>query len=479
MNSPSPPGARDLRNLPRPLLYLGGLVVFGAVIIAAIGFAGSYTAVRDLAERKGFGSFARAFPVGIDAGIVVLLALDLLLTWLRIPYPLLRQTAWFLTAATIAFNGAAAWPDLLGVGMHAVMPVLFVVTVEAARHAVGRLADITADKHMEGVRLVRWLLSPVPTFKLWRRMKLWELRSYERAVGMEQDRLIYQARLEARYGRRWRRKAPVELLMPLRLAKLGVPLQLEGDAIPSPDPMANTGLAADPDPDQIPALEPAPADPDPDLIGGPTNDPDQAPDFPLVGGPLPTPTYPDPDLTGEADQAPDLTPTKAPDFALVGAPTNTPTYTVTSSGYPDPDVIGGPLPTPTSTPDLTPTNAPDFAFVGAPTPTPTNTPINPDPDEIGAPALTPTPVVVPAAQSPTKRRQITAPVPPTKPTPPPKSGSRRTRAELLDLVKQLDPDRQTLSPNRVSGELGVSWKTARALLEELGRLPDPEPAPGE
>nr|MDT0516267.1 DUF2637 domain-containing protein [Streptomyces sp. DSM 41633] len=433
MNSPSPPGARDLRNLPRPLLYLGGLVVFGAVIIAAIGFAGSYTAVRDLAERKGFGSFARAFPVGIDAGIVVLLALDLLLTWLRIPYPLLRQTAWFLTAATIAFNGAAAWPDLLGVGMHAVMPVLFVVTVEAARHAVGRLADITADKHMEGVRLVRWLLSPVPTFKLWRRMKLWELRSYERAVGMEQDRLIYQARLEARYGRRWRRKAPVELLMPLRLAKLGVPLQLEGDAIPSPDPMANTGLAADPDPDQIPALEPAPADPDPDLIGGPTNDPDQAPDFPLVGGPLPTPTYPDPDQTGEADQAP----------------------------------------------DLTPTNAPDFAFVGAPTPTPTNTPINPDPDEIGAPALTPTPVVVPAAQSPTKRRQITAPVPPTKPTPPPKSGSRRTRAELLDLVKQLDPDRQTLSPNRVSGELGVSWKTARALLEELGRLPDPEPAPGE
>ncbi|WP_351237636.1 hypothetical protein, partial [Streptomyces sp. NPDC002133] len=27
-------------------------------------------------------------------------------------------------------------------------------------HAVGRIADITADKHMEGVRLTRWLLSP-------------------------------------------------------------------------------------------------------------------------------------------------------------------------------------------------------------------------------------------------------------------------------------------------------------------------------
>ncbi|MFF3452720.1 DUF2637 domain-containing protein [Streptomyces sp. NPDC002730] len=211
-------------QLTRTHRILIGLVVAGAVIIAAIGFAGSYAAVRELAVRKGFGNFSLVFPIGIDAGICVLLALDLLLTWLRIPFPLLRQTAWLLTVATIAFNGAASWPDPLGVGMHAVIPVLFVVSVEAARHAVGRIADITADKHMEGVRLTRWLLSPIPTFKLWRRMKLWELRSYEQVIKLEQDRLIYQARLQARFGRAWRRKAPVESLMPLRLAKYGVPL---------------------------------------------------------------------------------------------------------------------------------------------------------------------------------------------------------------------------------------------------------------
>ncbi|TXS56310.1 DUF2637 domain-containing protein [Streptomyces sp. t39] len=211
-------------QLTRTHRILIGVVVAGALVIAAIGFAGSYAAVRELAERKGFGDFSLVFPIGIDAGICVLLALDLLLTWMRIPFPLLRQTAWLLTAATIAFNGAAAWPDPLGVGMHAVIPVLFVVAVEAARHAVGRIADITADKHMEGVRLTRWLLSPVPTFKLWRRMKLWELRSYEQVIKLEQDRLIYQARLQARFGRSWRRKAPVESLMPLRLAKYGVPL---------------------------------------------------------------------------------------------------------------------------------------------------------------------------------------------------------------------------------------------------------------
>ncbi|MFE8008318.1 DUF2637 domain-containing protein [Streptomyces sp. NPDC057418] len=211
-------------QLTRTHRILIGVVVAGAVLIAAIGFAGSYAAVRELAEEKGFGRFSLVFPIGIDAGICVLLALDLLLTWMRIPFPLLRQTAWLLTAATIAFNGAAAWPDPLGTGMHAVIPILFVVSVEAARHAVGRIADITADKHMEGVRLTRWLLSPVPTFKLWRRMKLWELRSYEQVIKLEQDRLIYQARLQARFGRGWRRKAPIESLMPLRLAKYGVPL---------------------------------------------------------------------------------------------------------------------------------------------------------------------------------------------------------------------------------------------------------------
>ncbi|WP_176582902.1 DUF2637 domain-containing protein [Streptomyces marincola] len=211
-------------KLTRSHRILVGIILAGAVLIAAIGFAGSYAAVRELAEEKDFGAFAPFFPIGIDAGIVVLLALDLLLTWLRIPFPLLRQTAWLLTAATIAFNGASAWGDPLAVGMHGIIPVLFVITVEAARHAIGRVADITADKHMEGVRIWRWFLSPLPTFRLWRRMKLWELRSYEEVIGMERDRLVYQARLRADYGRAWRRRAPVEARMPLKLARYGVPL---------------------------------------------------------------------------------------------------------------------------------------------------------------------------------------------------------------------------------------------------------------
>ncbi|MER5773415.1 DUF2637 domain-containing protein [Streptomyces sp. NPDC002039] len=314
-------------QLTRTHRILIGVVVAGAVVIAGIGFAGSYAAVRALALQKGFGSFSLVFPIGIDMGICVLLALDLLLTWIRIPFPLLRQTAWLLTAATIAFNGAAAWPDPLGVGMHAVIPILFVVTVEAARHAVGRIADITADRHMEGVRITRWLLSPLPTFKLWRRMKLWELRSYEQAVGMEQDRLIYQARLQARYGRAWRRKAPVEALMPLRLARIGVPLAQtapEGLAAAGIDPVllppAAPGATALPEvqaaqtlaetpaltaatarlqPPATPAPAPAPA---PEQAAAPVQAP---PPQPAQPGPVqPEPVQPGPAEAGPVFQGP-------------------------------------------------------------------------------------------------------------------------------------------------------------------------------
>ncbi|WP_306321171.1 MULTISPECIES: DUF2637 domain-containing protein [unclassified Streptomyces] len=293
-------------KLTRTHRILVGVVVAGAVVIAAIGFAGSYAAVRELALQKGFGNFSYVFPIGIDAGICVLLALDLLLTWIRIPFPLLRQTAWLLTAATIAFNGAAAWPDPLGVGMHAVIPVLFVVAVEAARHAIGRIADITADKHMEGVRITRWLLSPGPTFLLWRRMKLWELRSYDEVIKLEQERLVYQARLRSRFGRAWRRKAPVESLMPLRLARYGVPL-----AQTAPEGLAAAGIEAPllPAARPVPAVEAAPAsaeapsqwfaEPRPKEYRGdydPNFVPQPEPEPPVQQIPVPRPRDPEPDF---------------------------------------------------------------------------------------------------------------------------------------------------------------------------------------
>ncbi|WP_106516746.1 DUF2637 domain-containing protein [Streptomyces himastatinicus] len=208
-------------------------IVTGAVLtIATLGFIGSYTAVTKLAIAKGFGQFAHAFPIAVDAGIIAFLALDLLLTWRRIPYPLLRYTAWGLTAATIAFNAVVSWPDPVGVSMHGVIPVLFVIAVEAARHAVGRIAEIVADKHIEGPPASRWFLNPVGTFILWRRQRLWGIRSWDQVIDLERERRIYIGKLRKDHGRLWRRKAKADQLLVLRLARDGMSIQ---DAIALPE----------------------------------------------------------------------------------------------------------------------------------------------------------------------------------------------------------------------------------------------------
>jgi hypothetical protein len=222
--SPQPEPATAINRPPLTALQkkLLGVVAGAALTIAIIGFAGSYTAVTHLAEQKHFGWFAYAFPAGIDAGIVAFLALDLVLTWLRMPYPLLRQGAWGLTAATIAFNAAAAWGDNLAVAMHAVIPVLFVVVVEAARHAIGRIAAIVADRHIESPPWQRWILSPIGTFLIWRRQRVWQIPSYLKVIEQQRELRVFRAQLRKDYGFWWWRTAPADKLLVFELARFGI-----------------------------------------------------------------------------------------------------------------------------------------------------------------------------------------------------------------------------------------------------------------
>lgn len=217
--APTAPGTTPhLTPLTRTQKILTGIVVGAVLVIATLGFIGSYTAVTKLALTKGFGQFAHAFPIAVDAGILAFLALDLLLTWRRIAFPLLRYTAWGLTAATIAFNAVVSWPDPVGTGMHGVIPILFVIAVEAARHAIGRIAEIVADKHLEGPNTSRWFLNPIGTFILWRRQRLWAIRTWGTVLELERERRIYIGKLRREHGRGWRRKASAEQILVLWLA---------------------------------------------------------------------------------------------------------------------------------------------------------------------------------------------------------------------------------------------------------------------
>lgn len=200
-----------------------GIIGFGSLLIALTGFVGSYTAVRDLAEEKSFGWFATVFPLGIDIGIITMLALDLALTSVDLRYPLLRHIAWLLTVATVAFNAVSSYPDVLASVMHAAIPLLFIAITEAVRHAIAIATAREEGREEYALSLGRWLLAPWSTWLIWRSRKLWPstISSYEVALALYQEKLDYRRELRDAYGWRWRRKATREELRPLRRSRLG------------------------------------------------------------------------------------------------------------------------------------------------------------------------------------------------------------------------------------------------------------------
>ncbi|MFE0457769.1 DUF2637 domain-containing protein [Kitasatospora sp. NPDC058965] len=223
-------------------------VAMGSVV-AGIGFTGSYGTLRDLALRKHFGLFSYAFPIGIDAGIVALQAIDLYLVHKRVRFPLLRWFALGLTLATIAFNAAASGPiarDPLAAAMHGVIPFLYIASVEAARHYIGRrnkLLHGAAD--LGAPPFKRWLLSPFNTARRSREMVLWN-KPYALVVAMAHELQVYEERLRQEHGPDWEKKATPEQLLPFKMAKAGFSVE-ESLAIPFEEELktlARTGRMA-------------------------------------------------------------------------------------------------------------------------------------------------------------------------------------------------------------------------------------------
>jgi len=254
-----------------------GVIGFGSILIATVGFVGSYSAVRHLAVEKGFGWFSGVFPLGIDVGIAVLLALDLALTWVDMRFPLLRYMAWLLIGATVAFNAATSWPDPIAMSMHAAIPLLFITISEAVRHAVARATEIETDQHMDSIRLVRWLLKPVQTFAIWRDMKLWEIRSYREALERRQSKMLLRQDLRSVYGWNWRRTAPVAAVRALARARHGIAVDFEAmskllEQPPAPRADLARDPAAAPAPSGMPAEQPRELPvPEPALVAVPAS----------------------------------------------------------------------------------------------------------------------------------------------------------------------------------------------------------------
>ncbi|MCX5130860.1 DUF2637 domain-containing protein [Streptomyces sp. NBC_00340] len=231
-------------QLSRPELWLLGTVAVTAAGVGGLGLASSFEAVSAAGARWGFAS-PWMLPVGIDVAIPVFTAAFLLLIRTDMPLSWVRFVPWALTGVTCWLN-IAAGHSLSAKVAHGTMPLLWVVLSEVAAHVYASRIGAVTGRRMEKIRRSRWLLAPLSTFALWRRMTLWEITSYADALGRERERQLARAQLRQQHGRRWRSKTPRPERVLLKLGELAP----AGENLPPAPPQ-------DPEPPDQNAAKPA------------------------------------------------------------------------------------------------------------------------------------------------------------------------------------------------------------------------------
>ncbi|MFD9862549.1 DUF2637 domain-containing protein [Streptomyces alboflavus] len=204
--------------LTRPEMGLAGLGALAAAGVGALGLISSFDAVSAAAVRWGFGE-PWMLPVGIDVAIPVFTVANLLLIRMDMALAWVRFVPWVLTLITCGLN-VAAGHDVWAKVAHGTMPLLWVVFSEIGAHIYAVRIGAATGRRMEKIRFSRWFLAPLSTFALWRRMTLWEVTSYSRALACERERLLARADLHERYGWKWRWKTPRRERVLLRTGEL-------------------------------------------------------------------------------------------------------------------------------------------------------------------------------------------------------------------------------------------------------------------
>ncbi|MGC0337909.1 hypothetical protein RKD20_002943 [Streptomyces sp. SLBN-8D4] len=204
--------------LTKPEMGLAGVGALAAAGVGALGLVASFDAVSVAAARWGFGE-PWMLPVGIDVAIPVFTVANLLLIRMDMALAWVRFVPWALTLITCGLN-VAAGHTLWAKVAHGTMPLLWVVFSEIGAHIYAVRIGAATGRRMEKVRFSRWMLAPLSTFALWRRMTLWEITSYSEALKRERERQLARARLRENHGRRWRSKTPRPERVLLKLGEL-------------------------------------------------------------------------------------------------------------------------------------------------------------------------------------------------------------------------------------------------------------------
>ncbi|WP_255220009.1 DUF2637 domain-containing protein [Streptomyces sp. PVA_94-07] len=204
--------------------------MIAALVLAGIGLYLSFEHVAIFAfEELRFGSLGKGqlFAVGVDVGIMVMIAVDLLMAWLKRPISWIRYPVWLLTAATVVLNAASGAPrdrawqllDYVAAGAHGVVPVLFIMVVELGRTSIDRV--VRPDQaERDSIPWLRWVLAPVATSRIFRRMRLWGVTSYPEMTRRDQELIAYEQWLKRKYDDDIS-KASEDELLPMKMAPYG------------------------------------------------------------------------------------------------------------------------------------------------------------------------------------------------------------------------------------------------------------------
>ncbi|MEU6595147.1 DUF2637 domain-containing protein [Streptomyces sp. NPDC046881] len=209
--------------------WAAGAIVAAALVLAGIGLYLSFEHVAEFAHKElRFGSLGKGqlFAVGVDVGIMVMIAVDLLMAWLKRPISWIRYPVWLLTAATVVLNAASGAPegawkllDYVAAGAHGVVPVLFITVVELGRDAIDRVVR-PEQAERDSIPWLRWVLAPVATARIFRRMRLWGVTSYPEMIRRDQQLIAYEQWLKRKYKGDISQASEDELL-PMKMAPYG------------------------------------------------------------------------------------------------------------------------------------------------------------------------------------------------------------------------------------------------------------------
>lgn len=222
------------KHSPGPLTgtqkWAAGAIVIAALVLAGIGLYLSFEHVAVFAfEQLRFESLGKGqlFAVGVDVGIMVMIAVDLLMAWLKRPISWIRYPVWLLTSATVVLNAASGAPegawkllDYVAAGAHGVVPILFITVVELGRTAIDRI--VRPDQaERDSIPWLRWVLAPVATARIFRRMRLWGVTSYPEMIRRDQELIAYEQWLKRKYEGGDISKASEDELLPMKMAPYG------------------------------------------------------------------------------------------------------------------------------------------------------------------------------------------------------------------------------------------------------------------